>query len=350
MTPPREQTYLQLLLGVTKAITSSMDVEAVFRLIVHKVPEVFGVDAATIRLLDPSGRRLMLKAASGLSDTYLARGAVDAEKSVLEALAGTPIAVYDAERDPRIQYHEEARAEGIRSLLVAPIPIRGRINGVLRLLAKTPREFDRQEIDLAAALAEQCGIAIENARAWAEQGRQLEYFKAVCEIAKAIGATHELDRILDLIVKRLPEVMKLKACTIRLMESGKGRLELKAAHGLSRAYLERGPLDEELATYYILQGEPVVIPDARVDIHTIYHKEAAAEGIGSILAVPIMVGEETIGLLRLLAAEVRYFTHADIGFALAVAEQSGIAIQNALDYRKLQNALPEAGSPKSGRA
>lgn len=347
MTEPREQTYLQLLLGVTRAITSNMDVEAVFSLIVHKVPEVFGVDAATIRLLDPSGRRLVLKAAHGLSETYLGRGPVDAEKSVLKALEGTPIAVYDAERDPRIQYHEEARAEGIRSLLVAPIPIRGKISGVLRLLSKAPREFVRQEIDLAAALAEQCGIAIENARAFAEQQRQLEYFKAVCEIAKAIGATHELDRILDLVVRRLPEVMNLKACTIRLMESGKGRLELKAAHGLSRSYLERGPLDEELATYYILQGDPVVIPDARVDIHTIYHKEAAAEGIGSILAVPITVGEETIGLLRLLAAEVRYFTHADIGFAMAVAEQSGIAIQNAVNYSRMKDRVTGDGPPKN---
>lgn len=340
MTIPREQTYLQLLLGVIKAITSNMDGEAVLRLIVHKVPEVLEVDAATIRLLDPSGRRLILKAASGLSDTYLNRGPVDAEKSVLEALGGTPIAVTDAASDPRIQYHEAARAEGIRSILVAPIPIRGQISGVLRLLTKSPREFDRQELDLAAALAEQCGIALENARAYSEQQRQLVYFKAVCEIAKAISATRELDRILDLIVKRLPEVMNLKACTIRLMESTQGRLELKAAHGLSRSYLERGPLDDELATYYILQGEPVVIPDARVDIHTIYHKEAAAEGIGSILAVPIMVGEETIGLLRLLTAEVRYFTHADIGFAMAVADQGGIAIQNALDYRKIQDSPP----------
>ncbi len=346
MTIPREQTYLRLLLGVIKAITSNMDVEAVLRLIVQKVPEVFDVDAATIRLLDPSGRRLVLKAASGLSDTYLNRGPVDAEKSVLKALEGTPIAVADAAGDPRIQYHEAARAEGIRSILVAPIPIRGRISGVLRLLTKTPREFNQQEIDLAAALAEQCGIAIENARAYSEQQRQLEYFKAVCEIAKTIGSTHELDQILDLIVNRLPEVMNLKACTIRLMEPAKGRFELKAAHGLSRSYLERGPLDEELATYYILQGEPVVIPDARADIHTIYHKEAAAEGIGSILAVPIMVDDETIGLLRLLTAEVRYFTHADIGFAMAVADQAGIAIHNAVNHRKTPVSLPPDKPPK----
>jgi GAF domain-containing protein len=148
---------------------------------------------------------------------------------------------------------------------------------------------------------------------------------------------------LNLIVRRMPEVMKLKACTIRLIESAEGRLELKAAHGLSQAYLERGALDEELATHFILQGEPVVIPDATVDLHTIYHKAAAAEGVGSILAVPITVQEEPIGMMRLLTAEVRYFSAADINFAMAVAEQGGIAIQNAVTYTKMQGMIAGPG-------
>jgi GAF domain-containing protein len=328
----REKSFLQLLLEVTKAITSSLKTEEVLELIVKRLPEVVGVDAATIRLLDPSGKKLVLKAAHGLSETYLNRGPVDAEPSVLEALKGTPIAVLDAAGDPRVNYPEAARQEGIRSLLVAPIPIRGKIGGILRLLSRTPRAFEREEIDFAAALAEQCGIAIENAQTVAEMDRQIAYLKTVAEIGRLINGAGALDRILDVIVQRLPEVMRLKACTIRLIES-QGRLELKAAHGLSRAYLERGPLDEELATYYILKGEPVVIPDATVDIHTIYHREAAAEGVGSILAVPVTVQGETIGLLRLLTAEVRYFTPADINFAMSVAEQTGMAVQNALARR-----------------
>lgn len=61
-----------------------------------------------------------------------------------------------------------------------------------------------------------------------------------------------------------------------------------------------------------MKGDPIVIPDAKADIHTLYHKEAEAEGISSILAVPISVQEETIGILRLLTEEVRYFSEAEI--------------------------------------
>jgi GAF domain-containing protein len=83
-----------------------------------------------------------------------------------------------------------------------------------------------------------------------------------------------------------------------------------------------------------------VITDAKKDLHALYHKAAAAEGIGSVLAVPIAVKEEIIGMLRLLTAEIRSFSGADINFTMAVAGQSRVAIQCAMDYAKMQQALP----------
>ena len=105
----RQSHFLRLLLDVTQSITASLNTQEVFDLMVAKIPEVIQVDAATIRLLDASGKKLVLEAASGLSDTYLNRGPIDAEKSVLEALAGNPIAIADAANDTRIQYPEAAR-------------------------------------------------------------------------------------------------------------------------------------------------------------------------------------------------------------------------------------------------
>jgi GAF domain-containing protein len=293
--------------------------------------------AATIRLLDGSGKNLILRAAHGLSEAYLNRGTIDAEEPVFQALKGEPIVIDNAAEDPRIKYPDATKKEGIRSILVVPIPIRGQVSGILRLLTKQPRSYTREEVGFVSALCEQCGIAIENARTFKEMQTQLGYFKTIHQIGKEINATYELDRILNLIVTRLTDVMNLKAATIRLIEPGKGKLELKAAYGLSQSYLERGPLDDELATHYLKQGEPVVIPDAKKDIHTIYHKEAEKEGISSILAVPITVQDDTIVILRLLTEEVRYFSDADVNFAMAVAEQGGIAIQRAIDYSKMKS-------------
>lgn len=342
MAEERKTAFLNLFTELTRTITSSLDLDEVYGLITRKIPEIFRIDAATIRLLDESGKNLVLKASHGLRPDYLTRGTIDTEEPVFKALKGEPIFIADVAQDARINYPEATRAEGIRNILVVPIPIRGKIQGILRLLAKSPRSYDADEIAFITVVADQCGIAIENARIFTEQQIQLNYFKAIYEIGKSINATYALDDILDLVVSRIPKVMNQKAATIRLMEEGSSKLALKAAYGLSRTYLERGPIDNELATYYLKEGEPVVIVDAKQDIHTIYHKEAESEGICSILAVPIAIQEDIIGVLRVLTAEPHYFSQVEINFAMAVAEQCGVAIQRAIDYRKLLDA--NAGS------
>ncbi|MEN8243982.1 MAG: GAF domain-containing protein [Thermodesulfobacteriota bacterium] len=337
----QERTYLRLFQEVTSLITSTLDKDRVMHLIVSKVPEVVGVDAATIRLLNEEDKKLLLLAAHGLSKTYLDRGPVDMEPGVMEALAGTPVTVLDAATDPRITYSEAAEKEGIKSILMAPIPIRGRIRGILRLLTRKPRPYSDREVEFTAAIAEQCGVALENADAYLEQERQIQYFKTLNEIGRMLNSSQLLDSVLDVIVKRLPRVMKLKGCTIRLLSPSKGRLDLVAASGLSQTYLDRGSIDAELSTHQALQGKPVVIEDAVTDPRSQYREAAKAEGIVTILAVPIVVNSNTIGVLRLLTAESRSFSETEIDFTMAVAEQGGIAIQNALHYEKTLKMVTE---------
>ncbi len=337
----KEKTYLSLFLEVARTISSTLEIDKVLDLIVKKVAEVVGVEAATIRLLDPSGKKLYLAAAHGLSQEYLNRGPVDAEKSIAEALAGNPVAIFDAVHDPRVAYSEAVRKEGIKSILAVPIQIRGRVIGVLRLLSRKPRLFTDDEIEFATALAEQCGIAIENARMYEAQRKQLRYFETLNEIGKALNSIRDLKEILNLIVTKLPEVMNLKGCTIRLLDLSGQKLELVASYGLSKEYLSRGSIDDELSTHQALRGEPVIIYDATKDPRIRYQEEAKKEGIASILAIPIMVHNRIIGVLRLHTSEPRHFDEAEINFVMAVAEQSGIAIQNALYYQKINNILTQ---------
>jgi GAF domain-containing protein len=110
-----------------------------------------------------TGKKLRLVAAYGLSEKYLNRGPVDTEENVIEALNEKPVAIYDVSTDSKIRYQKEAAEEGIKSILTLPVVARGKVLGILRLLTGEPRAFSKQEIDFSASLAEQCGIAIENA-------------------------------------------------------------------------------------------------------------------------------------------------------------------------------------------
>lgn len=333
-TVSKERKYLNVFQDITKAVSSTLDVNKILDMIVNKIPEVLNLKAATIRLLDETGGKLKLVASHGLSEKYLNRGPVDTEENIKEALNENPIAIHDVSTDHRISYGKEAEEEGIKSILTLPIIARGKVIGVIRLLSGWPRNFTTGEIAFASSLAEQCGTAIENARMYERQYREIKYLKAIQDISKAISSTLNVREVLAMIVKMIPGIMNTKAATIRLLDSSGKKLELVASHGLSEKYLNRGPVDAEDSISVALVGKPVAIHDATTDSRIAYRDEAKEEGIKSILVVPIVVRGKIIGIMRLLTDEHRDFSQDEIDFAVALAEQGGIAIENARMYEK----------------
>ena len=135
---------------------------------------LMGVKGVAIRLLDERTNRLELVSSCGLSNAYIKKGPVDADKSLARALNGEPHAVLDVASDPSVQYPEEARKEGIVSMLSFPLKGREKVIGTLRLFTGEKREFTQEEMDFVAALASQGAISIENARYYDALRRQDE--------------------------------------------------------------------------------------------------------------------------------------------------------------------------------
>ena len=164
---------------------------------------------------------------------------------------------------------------------------------------------------------------------------QVNFLREVQEISKLVNSTLDLDAVLQTIVELLPRSMGSHGCTIRLLTPESNRLVLAASSGLSREYLERGEVVDEKNTVRALQGEPVAIFNVLEDDRILYHDHMGREGIRSLLAVPINVRGEVIGIIRILAREYRNFSEAEINFSLAVAEVGGAAITNARNFRKM---------------
>jgi len=135
---------------------------------------LMGVKGVVIRLLDERTNQLELVSSCGLSNTYMKKGPVDADKSLARALKGEPHAVLDVASDPSVQYPEEAKKEGIVSMLSFPLKGREKVIGTLRLFTSERREFTSEEMDFVAALASQGAISIENARFYDALKRQDE--------------------------------------------------------------------------------------------------------------------------------------------------------------------------------
>ncbi|NPU86477.1 MAG: GAF domain-containing protein [Syntrophaceae bacterium] len=154
---------IRISLELLSAINSSLDIRVILQTMTEKVALALGVKAASIRLLNDDRTELRLAASYGLSEKYINKGPIYAERSIAEALSGVPVVVKDAARDKGVQYRKEKVQEGIVSILCVPIKAREDVIGVLRLYTDAPREFSDLEILQVSVLAHHGGLAIQNA-------------------------------------------------------------------------------------------------------------------------------------------------------------------------------------------
>lgn len=158
--------YYNTLYQVTRTITSTLELDKVLKLITENTTKTMGVKACSIRLIDEDKKTLRIVSAYGLSEDYLKKGPVEIDKSPLDAevIKGNIVRLKDATTDPRFQYPEEAKKEGIKSVLCVPLQLKDRVIGVMRVYTERPHNFTKIEIEFLTALASSAAIAIENAR------------------------------------------------------------------------------------------------------------------------------------------------------------------------------------------
>jgi PAS domain S-box-containing protein len=332
-----KKVYLESYQNICKAISSSLSLNEVLNLIVTNAVKVMNVKASMLRLLNKETNQLEVAAHYGLGGKYVNKGPVEYDKSIEDALTGKAVSIYDITSDTNARYRQEAEEEGIRSILSIPVKLKKEVIGVLRMYTSEPVKYKDEDLKFMTAIAEQAAIAIVNARTFESSlSRAKEYLRVFEDVTKAVSSTLRLNEVLNLIVRKLPEVMSLKAATIRLLDETGKKLELAAAYGLSEKYLSRGPVDLEENIKEALQTRPVAIYDVATDPRVHYQKEAHEEGIKSMLTLAIVSRGKVIGVLRLLTDKPRQFTEEDIAFSASLAEVCGTAIENARMYERLQ--------------
>lgn len=169
----------QGLYRIAEVLNSSIDLREMLAKMLDTVVHEMGLRAASIRLLDAKRQRLVLAAASGLSDAYLAKGPVLLANSPVDrrVLAGESVVLHDVEKEPGFEYPEEAAREGIRSVLVVPLRLQDRPQGVMRVYSARPRHFSDVGITFLTSIADLVALAIERAELYAVMQQQFEDLK-----------------------------------------------------------------------------------------------------------------------------------------------------------------------------
>ncbi len=367
--------YFKLFYETAQTILSSSSLPVTLDTLVERSVAALRVKGGSLRLLNEQTHQLEQVASCGLSDAYLNKGTLSSDHSVPEVLRGDVVCIQDAYDDPRIQYRDELRVEGINTMLSLPLEASDKVIGVLRLYSADRREFSDEEIELVAAMAELGGLAIANARLYESEGvklstllqgvgveltdvpteveqqvfafatdpgdaqRSLEYFRTLHEVSRAILSTLDSNKVMELIIERVTDLMHVKAAALRLINESTNELELLASKGLSEKFLTKGSPHADKSIQDTLKGFPVLIDDTSTDQRLEYPQETVAEGIASILSLPIIAQHREIGVLRVYSAQKRAYSQEDVTFLSAVAEIAGIVIMNAKLYEKTQYDL-----------
>jgi len=154
----------ETLLKVTRGCVLSWDPEETTLLIVDAVKSALDVKGCALFLLNRKTRELEVAASMGLSDDYLNKGPLSAIRSIADSLKDGPVVISDVTDDPRIQYPDAAKKEGIVSILSVPFSVREKPIGVLRVYSATPWEATLEDVNFVQAVAQIAGMALEMSR------------------------------------------------------------------------------------------------------------------------------------------------------------------------------------------
>jgi len=160
----REKSYYQSLNQLATILNSARSPDDILHSIVEGVAKAMGAKACSLMLLTPDEKVLLHTAAYGLSDWFVRKGPVSADKSMSETLKGKPVTVLDATMDDRIEYRKQVKQERIASILSVPVKLREEVIGVMRVYTSEPRNFTDADISFATGAANFGAVALESAR------------------------------------------------------------------------------------------------------------------------------------------------------------------------------------------
>ncbi len=171
----------ETLIKISRSLSKSRDPEEIIRMTVESIQSSLDIKGCALFLINRRSKELEVAASKGLSSEYLSKGPVSALHSIADSLKDGPIAVYDVSDDPRIQYPDAAKKEGIASILSVPIMVGDEAIGAIRAYTSEKWEFTLDDVNFVQALAQIAGILIEMTRLYQGQNDHIEALTTMCE-------------------------------------------------------------------------------------------------------------------------------------------------------------------------
>ena len=325
-----DENRLRALVETGVAITSELSLDALLQRLVESAAELTGARYAALGVIDGSGSELERFLTTGIdAETQAAIGDLPRGRGILGVLIreDAPLRLHNLGDDPR-SVGFPPHHPPMRTFLGVPVHLRGVAYGNLYLTEKADGEdFTAEDQELVELLASQAAVAIENARLYEAATGWSKQLESLNEVGNALATETDLDPLLDLVARRLRELLDARLVTV-LLPSGDDELRFAAVAGdradiagatITRSTSKSGRVLERAQS----QRVDSVLDDVDVD-----HEAMRLLGARTGLWVPLIARGRAIGVLAAhdkLGADVR-FTETDLRLAETFATRAAVAV------------------------
>jgi signal transduction histidine kinase len=328
---------LRRLLDVGRSLVSELDLEVVLDRVLEVARELTGARYAALGILDERRKELERFLTRGIeAGTQRAIGDLPRGHGILGVLISDPRPL----RLPEVGDHPRSYGfplghPPMHSFLGVPILIRGQAYGNLYLTEKAGGDFDEADEEALVVLADWAAIAIENARLYLgvaarrdELERAVSALETTSSIARALGGEIDLERVLELLVKRGRALVDARAMLVALREDEDLVVQAAAGDVPGDVVGRRIAIARSVAGDVLRTKQPERLADAPSRL-----RFALAEHVGAAsgLIVPLVFRGEAVGVLAAFDRVVAgpEFTAEDTRLMQAFAASAATAVMTA---------------------
>ncbi len=325
------ENRLRALVEAGVALTSELSLDALLQRLVEAAAELTGARYAALGVIDRTGSELERFLTTGMdAETHAAIGELPRGRGILGVLIrdDAPLRLHSLGEDPRAVGFP-ANHPPMSTFLGVPIHLRGVAYGNLYLTEKAGGgDFSEEDEELVGLLAGQAAVAIENARLYEAATAWSKQLESLNEVGNALATETDLARLLDLVARRLCELLDARLVMV-LLPSGADEFRFAAVAGDESERLIGETIPRSMSkTGRVLERGQSERVDSVLDDPDIDPRAARLLGASSGLWVPLLVRGRAIGVLAAhdkLGPDVR-FTDTDLRLAETFAARAALAV------------------------
>lgn len=247
---------------------------------------------------------------------------------------------------------------GVRALVIIPMVTGQDLQGWLLLQSEQVRRFSAQEIELARTISNQAAIALQNARRFDEVrqlkedlerrveertaalSREHRNSQTMLKVTTELSASLDIQQVLSRSLSVLNEVLEVEESLI-LRDAG--RLVVHTGEHLESIPLDaENSLERQIHRWLMRVKKPALIADVQVDSRWQVEKNPPP-AYHSVAAVPLILGEESLGSLLLLNRQSNHFKEEQLIILEGVARQIAITLNNAELFNLIRDQAENLG-------